>query len=64
MLGALGHLLGVINTIVRYRIETATSDRSALRCDACGEPVTDMAAHVTACLDHELRMFAAGKRSN
>jgi hypothetical protein len=64
MLGVLGHLQGVINTMLRYRIDGEKTDLSALRCDACGEPVTDMATHVAACLEHELRMFAVGRRSN
>ncbi len=52
-----------MHTLLTYR-DPAQRVASSLRCDACGDPVVDMAAHVAACLEHELRMFAVGRRSN
>lgn len=65
MLGPPARLFHVIYTMLKPRAVLDPTDiASSLRCDACGEPVTDMAAHVAACLEHELRMFAVGRRSN
>jgi hypothetical protein len=52
------------NTLLNLRASTKRSAEPALRCDVCGDRVTDPRMHVPACLDYELRMFAVGRRAS
>ncbi|GAB2612222.1 hypothetical protein GCM10027067_24690 [Pseudactinotalea suaedae] len=58
------HLPDMTTTLLNLRPSTKGSAETALRCDVCGDRVTDPAKHVRACLDHELTMFALGRRAS
>lgn len=53
------------NNLLNLRPSTQDSaEATALRCDVCGDRVTDPDKHVRACLDYELTMFAVGRRAS
>lgn len=43
--------------------EHAVRAHEPMRCDLCGSTVTDVAAHMDACVDHELALSASGRRA-
>jgi hypothetical protein len=64
MSGWLTRLPDMTKTLLNLRASTKRSAETALRCDVCGDRVTDPRMHVRACLDYELRMFAVGRRAS
>lgn len=59
------HLPHVTNNLLNLRPSTkGKAEAAPFRCDVCAELVTEPASHVRACLDHELTMFAVGRRAS
>jgi hypothetical protein len=50
-------------TLRRATHADATDLLDSIRCDLCRRRVTDVDAHQAVCLEHELTMFAIGRRA-